>query len=369
MKTRFTRRSGVRRREFLAGAAATSSLLVMRPWVAEAAKWPEKPINVVIMYEAGGGTDTIMRVLAKEMAAARGWNVEPINKPGAVGGIATNYVLSQPANGYTILGAANYNRFVRVMGHTNSKLWEDWVILQAASSIASWSVALDSPFKTFDDAVKYAKANPNKLTVSTSGTGGVWHEVALVLGDAAGIRPQFIPYKGGKPATLAGLQGETQIAGGGLHEHIDLIRAGKLRNLFHAGSKDITLENGTVLKSISGLVPSLKPSLPLGAEYNFLIKRDTPVEILREIKSAFEVAVKSAAFKEIAKKEYFEVEVLSGTAADKKGAFLEARATDIFNRYKDQIGAKVKTAAELGLPEPAAFDKWWPPKGYKPIEL
>jgi tripartite-type tricarboxylate transporter receptor subunit TctC len=138
--------NGIRRRDVLAGAAGAASYLVIRPGPAGAASWPEKPITVVIMYAAGGGTDVVMRLIAQEM-------------------------LSQPADGYTLLGAANFNKFVRVMGHTKSKVWEDWSIMQGGASLASWSVRDESPIKSLDDMVKFAKANPGKLTISTSGTG------------------------------------------------------------------------------------------------------------------------------------------------------------------------------------------------------
>ena len=134
MKTPKTNANGVRRRDVLAGAAGAASFLIIRPGTAKAAKWPEKPISIVIMYAAGGGTDILMRLLANEMAAATGWTIEPLNKPGAVGGIATNFVLKEPADGYTLLGAANFNKFVRVMGHTTSKQWEDWTTMQAAAA-------------------------------------------------------------------------------------------------------------------------------------------------------------------------------------------------------------------------------------------
>ena len=360
---------GIDRRRFLQASAAAGTVLVIRPTGAFAQSWPEKPITIVVMYAPGGGTDTIMRVLGEQMAASRDWNVEIQNKPGAVGGIATNYVLTQPSDGYTILGAANFNKFVRVMGHSESVPWKDWAFLQAASSIASWSVPADSDFKTYEDMKAWANENPGQLTISTSGTGGVWHEAAMILGDVIGIKPQFIPYKGGKEAALAGLQGETLIAGGGVHEHIDLIRDGQLRCLFHAGRSDITLEDGTVLPSIATLEPETAPLLPIGAEYNFIIPRDTPIEVIREISAAFQEAANSAAFKEIAEKQFFEMEFLTGEEADKKAARLEATTVDIFNRYKDQIGAEVKTAEELGLPAPAEFENWWPPEGYQPLDL
>lgn len=367
MSAQDDKKHSIRRRDFMAGAAAMSAFAITMPRGANAADWPDKPITLVIMYSAGGGTDTVMRLLAKEMAAAKGWTINPINKPGAVGGIATNYVLNQPADGYTLLGAANFNKFVRVMSHTDSKSWEDWTIMQAAASLASWSVRDGSDFKNVDDAVKWAKANPGKLTISTSGTGGIWHEVAMQIARQLGISVQFVPYKGGKPATLAGLQGETMIAGGGVHEHVELIRAGKLRNLFQCGTADIKLADGKVLPSIGTLRPATKPLLPLGGTYNLMMRRSVPVAVQNEITEAFVAAAKSAAFSAVCKKKFFEQQVLTGEAADKRAAQLEASTAFLFNKYKDQVGGKVKSAKDLGLPDPDDFEKWWPPQGYKPV--
>jgi tripartite-type tricarboxylate transporter receptor subunit TctC len=324
-------------------------------------------VTLVIMYAAGGGTDVVLRLIAKEMAAAKGWTIEPLNKPGAVGGIATNYVLSQPADGYTLLGAANFNKFVRVMGHSQSKIWEDWTIMQAAASLASWSVRAESEFKSLDDVVKFAKANPGRLTISTSGTGGIWQEVAMQVADRLDIQVKYVPYKGGKPATLAGLQGETMIAGGGVHEHIELIRAGQLRNLFQCGSKDFKLADGKVLSSLGTLVPAAKSLLPVGGSYNLMMRRTVPLAIQKEITEAFVAAANSAAFKDVAEKKFFELQVLTGEAADKRAAQLETQTAYLFNQYNKEVGAKVKSAKELGLPEPKDFEKWWPPQGYKPV--
>jgi putative tricarboxylic transport membrane protein len=366
MKT--TKPQGVlNRRTFLAGTAGAATFLITRPQGANAAGWPDKPITLVIMYAAGGGTDTVMRLVAQEMAKAKGWKIEPINKPGAVGGIATNYVLHQPDDGYTLLGAANFNKFVRVMGHTDSKTWTDWSIMQGGASLASWSVRDGSDIKSLDDMVKFAKANPGRLTISTSGTGGIWHEVGMLIADELGIEVKFVPYKGGKPATLAGLQGETMIAGGGVHEHIELIRAGKLRNIFHCGSADIKLKDGKVLSSIGSLVPATKPLLPAGGTYNMMMRRSVPAAVQKEIADAFTKAIHSDAFKKVAAAKYFEIQVLTGEDADKKAARLEAQTAALFTKYQKSIGAKVKSGKELGLPDPKEFDKWWPPKDYKPV--
>lgn len=362
-----TTESKLNRRGFLAGSAAgLAAMQITIPGAALAQTYPSRPINLVVMYSAGGGTDTIMRKLAEEMAAAQGWKINVLNKPGAVGGVATQYVGSQRPDGYTILGGANYNRFVRVLGHAEFTPWEDWVPMKAGNALASWSVRKDSPYQTMQDMIDDAKANPGKVSISTSGTGGVWHELALIVANIAGIELKYVPYKGGKPATLAGLQGETDIAGGGVHEHVDLVRAGELRNLCQTSLNDITLENGTVMPSIATILPESRKILPVGATYNFLVPRDIPADVLQQIADGFRAAASSDGFQEMLSKKYFESDIKIGEAADREGALMETITVDIFNKFQDQIGAKVKTADELGLPKPEDFESWWPPQGYTP---
>lgn len=360
-------KTGISRRKVLAGAAAGAAVLqITIPGLAYGQSFPERPLTVVVMYGAGGGTDTIMRKIADEMAKAKGWTINVQNKPGAVGAVATQFVHGQQSDGYTVLGGANYNKFVRVMGHVDLVPWDEWVFFQAASAIASWSVPIDSPFQNFGDVVAAAKANPGAVSISTSGTGGLWHELAMIVGSFADIELKYVPYKGGKAATLAGLQGETDIAGGGVHEHVDLIRAGKLRCLQQTGAEDITLENGAVMPSIGGLVPAIASFLPIGGTYNFIMKRDTPPEVLKEVEEAFVAAANSDGFREMIDNKFFKLDIRTGEEADKTAAKLEVITVDTFNKFSDQIGAEVKSAEDLGLPSPADFDSWWPPEGYTP---
>lgn len=364
--------TGMNRRGFLAATAATTGMAALEisiPGMANAQTYPARPITLVVMYAAGGGTDTVMRKLADEMAKAKGWTINVINKEGAVGGVATQFVAGARPDGYTLLGGSNYNRFLRVLGHADFVPWETWVPMKAANSIASWSVRKDSPFQTLGDVITAAKANPGSVTLSTSGTGGVWHELALIIADQAGVEMKYVPYKGGKPASLAGLQGETDVAGGGLHEHIELIRAGEFRNLCHTGTQDITLEDGKVLQSIGSIIPASQKFLPLGSPYNFMVRRDVPPEILQELVDAFRLAANSDGFKEMLDASFIQHDIKVGEESDREGALQETITVDIFNRFQEQLGAEVKTAAELGLPAPADFDTWWPPEGYTPAPI
>lgn len=368
-KTKSLLTKGINRRKFIAGASAAGFVAATPMFYtrnAIAANWPERPITAVVMYGAGGGTDTIIRTITAEMAKIAGWEINVVNKPGAVGGVATRFMLNKPEDGYWWLGAANYNKFVRIMGHSDSKAWEDWQYFQAANSLASWSVRADSPYQTFEDVIAAAKANPGKISISTSGTGGLWQEMALIVSQAAGVKLKYVPYKGGKPATLAGLQGEVDIAGGGVHEHIELLKAGKLRNLQQTGPNDLEVPGVGTLRSVGNMIPSLKPVLPLSGIYNIALRRSTPIEILNKIQPVFAEAVKSEKFQGILKSKFFQEDIRYGADADRRAAQVEAVTAKTFWDTKDLIGKKVQSPEQLGLPDPADFDKWWPPQGYKP---
>jgi hypothetical protein len=114
-------------------------------------------------------------------------------------------------------------------------------------------------------------------------------------------------------------------------------------------------------------VPAAKSILPVGGTYNLMIRRTVPIAVQKEITDAFVKAANSPAFKSVAEKKFFELQVLTGEAADKRAAQLETQTAYLFNQYNSQIGAKVKSAQELGLPDPKDFEKWWPPQGYKPV--
>ena len=87
------------------------------------ANFPNKPINLIIEYKAGGGTDMIMRTIADAMARYGGWEIRATNMPGAVGSIATDFIYNKPSDGYWILGASNYNKALRVMGYHENIIW------------------------------------------------------------------------------------------------------------------------------------------------------------------------------------------------------------------------------------------------------
>jgi tripartite-type tricarboxylate transporter receptor subunit TctC len=329
------------------------------------AEWPgNKPITVVIQYKAGGGTDTNTRKYCKLMEEHLGTTVNAINRPGAIGALAMDFVYNKPADGYWWMGGSQFSKPLRVMGHTKLNGWKDWQYFKSNSALASWAVKADSPFKTMEDFLEAARKNPGKYSISNSGVGGIWNEATEILVNGAKIKVRQIPYKGGAPATLACMQGEVDVAGSGLHEQIGFIRAGKLRNLAVFSKEAIKDKTGVVFQPIGDFVPSLVKFAPFGAEHTLGVRRDVPVEILEKIKDAFVAAVNSPEFEEHLKKKYFFKNLVVGEEADRMAAFRESVTSWLFWDLK-VAGVKVNPA-DLGIPRPEDFDKWWPPKGYKP---
>jgi tripartite-type tricarboxylate transporter receptor subunit TctC len=343
--------------------ALVVTLLGMTP---AAAQWPERPITLVVMYGAGGGTDVVLRTLAAEMSESMGWRINVINRPGAAGSLATNYVLNKRNDGYTLLGSSSFGKFARISGDGESRSWTDWYYMQAGTNLASWSVRPDSPFKTFADVVAAAKANPGEITISTSGTGGLWHEMAAAVALAAGIELKYVPYSGGQTATLAGLNGEVDIAGGGVHEHMQFVDAGQLVTLQQTSPQNIVTASGKVMPTLVNFIPGIEDRLPPNGTYDIGIRRDTPIAIIRELQRAFLAAVASQRFRDMVEQRNFVIDVLVGEAADRRAAQLEVISADTFEKLNIP-GAR--SAAELGLPEPVDFAAWWPPQGYEPLPL
>ncbi len=354
---------GMDRREFLklAGAAGVMSSIPILGGgsTAFAAAWPKDPLRAVVGYSAGGGTDMSTRAICAAIEGPLKATINVTNMPGAIAGTATNFVLKKPADGYWILGTSNYNKFLRPMKISESIPWKDWQWFPIASAYQCWTVKPDSPIKTFQDLLDVGKKRP--LTISTSGVGGIWHEGDAILAKASGIKFKYIPYKGGAPAALAVLQGEVEVGGSGVHEAIEYAVAGKLKVLAFGGEKEMTFR-GVKMQSVTKWVPALKPLVPIGGFTTMAMRRETPVEILQKMNEAVKKGKQDPKFKAIMDKKVLIPVDIGPLDADKAAARYESVTAWTFK----ELGIAKADPAKLGIPKPEDFDKWWPPKGYKP---
>ena len=218
-----------------AGLMVLVSFLFFCPWTAKAADadYPSKPVTLVVGFPAGGAVDLTARALVN---GAKKHFPQPIiveNKSGAGGMVGLAQVGVKPPDGYTVgvigsqAAAASWH-----MGTTNYNQLDDFThIMRYAGLMFGIVVRQDSPFRTLQDLVTYAKANPGKVSFGTSGVGSTGHLAMATLAQEAGdLQLTHIPYKGGGESLPALLGGHVDVLSDA-SSWTSLVDAGKFRAL------------------------------------------------------------------------------------------------------------------------------------------
>lgn len=198
----------MKRRTFIGGMAATAALAASTT-ASFAANWPRRPINLVVPYKAGGGTDAYARAIS---AAAKGILNVPVvvvNKPGSGGLNGANSVVGARPDGYTMMMTSGGSFLLSTMTRdTDIDALESFeFVAQVGQLRTSLMVPVNSPYQSVQDVIEAAKANPGSLRWAHSGRGGFHHVGGLGFLANNGIEAQDVPFKGGGP-TRAALIGE-----------------------------------------------------------------------------------------------------------------------------------------------------------------
>ena len=193
--------------------------------------YPSRPINMVIGFAPGGGTDTAARIIAKKLAEEMGQTVVVENKPGAGGNIATDYVAKSAPDGYTILLGSIGS--LTVAPHIVAKLPYDprRDLAPITMAVVFPNVLVVNPslnVKTLAEYVKLAKEKPGSITYGSSGIGGAAHLAGALFGSMAKIDIVHVPYKGGGPAVKDLLGGQIPSAFATPASAGALVKAGRL---------------------------------------------------------------------------------------------------------------------------------------------
>lgn len=191
----------VRRREALCALAA---LAACGNGPARAAAWPARPINLVVPFAAGGGTDTVARLIGQKLQIALGGAVVIDNKPGANGLIAARTVLQPPADGHMLMFGSNSTHVIAALaskqqvapGRTMQEAFD--IVSVMANAPLVLAVRTDSPAKDLRAFLQQAKAG--KLSYGSFGAGSSAHVMGEVLAESAGVELLHVPYKGSSPA-------------------------------------------------------------------------------------------------------------------------------------------------------------------------
>ncbi len=176
-----------------------------------AAAYPEQPINMIIAYAPGGGTDLVARAIVPyiEKYLGEGARILVVNRPGAGGEIGFTALANAAPDGYTI-GFINTPSLLTVpIERKTAFTWQSFDLLgNLVDDPDNFSVHADSPYKNLADLAAYAKANPNLVSVGTTGAGSDDHLAMLLFEKMAGVKMNHIPFKGAADVrtALAGKQ-------------------------------------------------------------------------------------------------------------------------------------------------------------------
>lgn len=261
---------------------------------AAAQEFPSKPVRIVVPYAAGGGTDTVARLMAVRLSAAFGQPVVVENKPGASANIGTEFVARSPADGYTMLVTAPNFATSEALFDKLTWRFEDFIPVIHLVRYANVLVAAtQSQLASVEQMIARAKASPGTLTYGTPGTASNTHLAMELLKQRVAINIQHIPYKGSGPLKNDLLGGHVPLGADGLGGQMDLIKSGKVKALAVLAPKRAALAPD---------VPSLGD---LGMSdvdgtgwYGALVPAGTPPAVVARLHAAFAAALQAADIRE-----------------------------------------------------------------------
>ena len=194
--------------------------------------FPDQPVRLVIPFPAGGILDAMARMLGRRLGVALGQPIIVDNKPGAGGNIGTEYVVRSKPDGYNlVISGASLVSTVLLQPNLAFNPMKDLApVAMLATTPGSIVAYPGAPFKTINEMVAYARANPGKLAFATAGNGSLGHMLGAWLNSVAGIDLLHIPYKGGSAASMDVIAGRVPLWID-VAANREMILAGKVRAL------------------------------------------------------------------------------------------------------------------------------------------
>jgi tripartite-type tricarboxylate transporter receptor subunit TctC len=238
--------------------------------------YPNHPVRWIVPYAAGGATDVLSRLICQHLSDRLGQPFIVENKPGAGSNIGTQAVINSPADGYTLLLTSTANA---INASFDPSLPYDFAKgIMPVAGVARIPLVLvvnnELPVHTLAEFIAYAKANPGKLSIASSGIGTSLHLSGELFKAMAGIQFTHVPYRGSAPGLTDVMSGQIQGMFDNVTSSFEFVRTGKLRAL------------GVTTKERSETMPEVPPigdTLPgyeTSSFYGVGAPRDTPLEIV-----------------------------------------------------------------------------------------
>jgi tripartite-type tricarboxylate transporter receptor subunit TctC len=210
---------------------------------AGAQTYPSKPVRLIVSYPPGGSSDLMSRVYGAKLSELWGQPVIIESKPGAQGSIGTEYTARQPADGYTFTVANLQPVAVNpLLSKVPYSVEKDFIAVSMISQGPNvLTVHADSPYRSLNEIIAFAKAHPGKLSYGTSGPGSVSHLSAELLKNITKVQALEVNYKGGVIAVQDLMGGQINFIFSDSLPVMQQIRAGRLRGLCITGPEPFSL--------------------------------------------------------------------------------------------------------------------------------
>lgn len=328
-------------------AALAAAALSVSAGSALAQDYPYRDITNAVVWGAGGGTDTINRMVMAEMEKFLPVGISVINQTGGVAGSnGMIYVLNQPDDGYTLAGISESNVTAAVQGGWDERM-DVWFPFIVGGSPLMLSVPADSEYDSLEALIEAAKASSGTIPAAASGSGSIHHLNLLALENGTGAKFRFVPYQGSAPAMEAAINGEVELVIGSLAEQFPLIEGGKLKPLAMLRGDSAEVAGQTVPDALS-IYPDLSKYLPLNQAIGFAVAASASDDVKTKLSEAFVQAMAAPAVADWAKTNHYEISGLMGENASREYAKLES----VFGWTLWDLGAATVDPATLNIPKP-----------------
>lgn len=246
------------------------------------AQYPERVVTIVVPYSPGGAADALARIVAGKLSTKLGTSVIVDNKPGASGTIGESFVAKAPADGYTMLyDATPYS----INPHLFPKMPYAANALQPLSLVSLTPnvliVRADSPFKSVQDLVAKAKAQPGKINFASGGSGTVQRLAAEMFRQQLNLDMVHVPYKSGGPAITDVMGGQVEFMFGTIAATSQLVSSGKLRALAISSPK-----RADRLPNVPTVAESVVPGFEAYEWNGLFLPAGTPEPVVAKLQKA-----------------------------------------------------------------------------------
>ena len=260
------------------------------------AAYPDRPIKVIVPFAPGGGTDLVARTLSVPMSEDLKQSIVIDNKPGGSTIIGTDALAKSPADGYTLVVATlahAVNPSLKAkLPYSQDKDFAPVILVGISPNVVV--VSADSPYKTFQEFLAAAKANPGKLSYASQGGGTSAHLAGELFNSIAGTKLTHVPYKGAGPALTDVIGGQVDVMFATASAVGSLVESGKLRAL---AVTTPTRSTTPLLAKLPTVAESGVPGYSAGSWYGYFAPAGTPPALINRLNASIKKGTQTSAFK------------------------------------------------------------------------